>query len=210
MHIIIVILGFVLSSMVQAESLQNILEKYSKAKSLQFDIKKTDEKMTLGTKSEIDGVLKYQKGQIYLIQRGEKKVEVFYANKTLTLVEHPDVDFNPDGKRKVTVLKKNTSPLIKSLLGLFSNPKNFVKTFPVKEQKEQNGVLTLGLNSKLQNIKNLTLKINSKDSELKELSFIDEVDTKTTLNFLNVKYNTKIDGADFRYKIQKTDEVVTQ
>lgn len=194
----------------QSATLKKVLEKYSKASSLQFDIKKTDEKVILGTKSVSQGLLKLQKNKIYILQNGDKKVEVFYLNKTLTLVEHPDADFGPDGKRKISVFKNAKSPLIKSLLSLFSDPANFKKQFSVTSEKLDDGTLTIEFSTKIENLKNLLIKVNVKDLELLELSFTDDVETRTTLQFENQKLNGKMSKSDFLYKPLKTDEVMIE
>lgn len=194
----------------EAQTLQKTLQKYSEMSSIQFDLKKTDEKVILGTKSESTGVLKYQKNKIYISQNGAKKTELFYTGKVLTLVEHPDLDFGDDGKRKVTVIKKNIPPLVTSLLNLFSNPKNFTKEFSVVTQSESDGVFAATLKPKSNSIKNLNLKINIADLSITEMSFVDDVDTKTTLSFSNLQTNKKMNNSVFQYKAQKTDEVLTQ
>lgn len=193
-----------------AKTLKNALEKYSKATTIQFDIKKIDEKITLGSKSESQGVLKFQKNNIYILQKGEKKVEIFYVNNTLSMVEYPDADFGPDGKRKVTILKNSVPPLIKSLCSIFSTPKNFSKEFLTVSEKKADGLLIVELKPKQKNINNIFLKINENDLSLVELSFADDLQTKTTIFFSNLKLNTKMSKVDFQYKSIMTDEVLTQ
>lgn len=194
----------------QASVLQKALDKHAKASSIQYDIKKIDEKKVLQTQSEAQGVLKYQKNKIYISLNNDKKNEFFYADKTLSLVEHPDTDFDKGAKRKVTVIKKSIPPLVKNLLNLFSSPKNFSKEFPVISQKTTEGISTLNLKSSQKNIKNLVLTINSKDYSLVELSFEDDVDTKTSIQFSNMKLNTKMIKSDFQFKPAKSDEVLIQ
>lgn len=193
-----------------AKALQKTLKKYSGADTIQFDIHKIDEKIILGTKSESSGLLKFQKNKIYILQQGEKKVEIFYVDKTLSLIEYPDADFGPDGKRKVTILKNTAPPLIKSLLSLFSSPKTFSKEFSVVSEETIDDSLIIELKPKQKNLKNLILKIKPADSSLIELSFVDDVETKTTLQFSNLKLNSKMKTSDFYYKSLKTDEVMIQ
>ncbi len=193
-----------------AKALQKTLEKYSGAATIQLDIHKIEEKIILGTKYESNGLLKLKKNKIYILQEGEKKVEIFYVDKTLSLVEYPDADFGADGKRKVTILRNTAPPLIKSLLSLFSNPKMFSKEFSVVSEKSVEELLVIELKPKQKNIKNLILKIKPSDSSLTELSFVDDVEIKTTLQFSNLKLNSKMKTSDFHYKSLKTDEVMTQ
>jgi outer membrane lipoprotein-sorting protein len=210
MKISLIISLLFLTVFAHANVLQRSLDKHAKATSVQYDIKKIDEKIILGTKSESTGVLKYQKARIYILQNGDKKVEIYFSDKVLSLVEQPDLDFDKSAKRKVTVIKKAVPPLVKSLLNLFSNPKNFSKEFPIVSQKENDGIVSVVLKSKEKNIKDLFLKINAKDFSLVELSFVDDVETKTSILFSNLKLNSKMSKSDFQFKPLKTDEVMNE
>lgn len=207
-QLIFLVLSLFVASGAWAKSsvLQKALDKYSKATSVQTEIKKTDEKMILGTKSETAGVLKYQKNKIYISANGEKKVEFFYSDKTLTLVEYPDAEFEKNGHRKVTTLKKSIPPLVTSLLNLFSSPKNFGKEFKTLSEKKEGDEYLITLQPAQKNLKNFSLAVDAKNYQIRQLSFTDEVDTKTTIQFMNVKLNTKINKADFQFTKLKTDE----
>lgn len=196
----------------EAQTLKKTLAKYAAAENLQFDIKKTDEKPSLGTHTEANGILKYYQGQIYILQNGEKKTELFYSKDTLTLVEYPDPDFGSDGKRTVTIVRKKTPMLVTSLINLFSSQKKFFKDFTVlKEKLTDNGnTYTAELKTKEKSVKDIKLVINKKTLEIVSLSFVDDVETRTTLNFSNVKLNQKIKNSDFNFIEQKSDEVITQ
>lgn len=189
-----------------AGTLQKVLEKYGKAKSILTDIKKTDEKPALQTTSVSNGVMKMQKNKIYIVQKGEKKVEFFYLDKILTLVEYPDADFEKNGNRKVTTLKKAIPPLINSLLGLFTDAKNFNKEFSLVSEKSQNGQTRIELKPTQKTLTSLSLLVDDKSNQIKELSFVDDVSTKTTIEFLNTKLNAKLTKADFQFTKLKTDE----
>lgn len=202
--------------LLKTKDLQKVLEKYSNALSIQADIKKTDEKIILGSTSESQGVFKFQKDKIYILQNNDKKTEVFYMNKILTLVEYPDVDFaatsdlKNGSKRKVTILKKAAPPLIKNLLNFFSSPKNFNNEFSMVSEKLVGDFQNIELKSNQKNIKNLNLRINTKNLELVELSFVDDVSTRTTLLFSNQKLNSKMNKGEFQYKQLTTDEVINE
>lgn len=203
------LLFFQLNVFAKSTSLQKTLNKYSKAKNIQTEIKKIDEKIVLGTKVESTGVLKYEKNKIFISQGGEKKVELYYKDKVLTLVEYPDTDFEKDGKRKVTTIKKAIPPLVKSLLNLFSNPASFNKEFEIlSEKKIENDLVSIDLKSKQKNLKDFSLKINSKLSEIVELSFTDDVNTKTTIQFNKSKFGEKLNKKIFQFTKEKNDEVM--
>jgi hypothetical protein len=190
--------------------LQKTLQKYSKASTLQTEIFKTDEKIVLGTKSEATGALMLEKNKIYISQTGEKKVDFYYNNNTLTLVEYPDADFGKDGARKVTTLKKSVPPFVKSLLNLFSNPKSFNKDFKTISETKKDNEVVVELKPSMKNLKNFTLKINAKENEITELVFVDDVDTRTTIKFAKIVLNKKIKKDAFLYTRLKTDEVITE
>ena len=64
--------------------------------------------------------------------------------------------------------------------------------------------------SKEKNIKDLFLKINAKDLSLVELSFVDDVETKTSILFSNLKLSSKMSKSDFQFKPLITDEVMNE
>jgi outer membrane lipoprotein-sorting protein len=194
------------STFLEANTLQKTLSRYSKAKGITAEIIKTDEKVILGTKSQSKGQIKFQKNKIYISQEGEKKTEFYFVDKVLTLVEYPDADFDKNGARKVTTIKKSVPPLVSSLLNLFSNPKAFTKEFKTINEKSDGNILTVDLKPTLKNIKSLSLKINSKKNEIVDLEFTDDVDTKTTISFSNLKLNAKLSKKDFQFKKLDTDE----
>lgn len=183
------------------------LSKYSNAQNVEVSLKKTDEKMTLGTKSVSEGVLKFAKNKIYIMLNGDKKIEFFYKNNAVWLVEYPDLDFDKDGKRKVAILKKNTPALMSGLINLFSNQKKFLKEFKVVSEKADGNNLTVEFKPQQKNLKSFTLLIDKKELSIKEVIFTDDVDTKTKLELSNLKLNKKINPSEFDYKKLKTDEV---
>lgn len=200
----------VLKKSAQDNVLQKTLEKYAKASSLQSNIKKTDEKTVLGTVAESKGQLKLQNKKIHIILDGEKKVEFFYSNRTVVLVEYPDADFAKDGARKITILKKSIPPFLDSLLSLFSNPKDFNKAFAMVSEKKDKEFATVELKPEQKAIKSLALKINLKNNQITQVVFVDDVDTKTTIDMNDTQFNKKIDKNDFNFTKLKSDEEIKE
>lgn len=190
----------------QENVLQKTLEKYAKASSFQSDIKKTDEKIVLGTKSDSTGQLKFQNKKIHITLEGEKKIEFYYSNQTVVLVEYPDADFAKNGARKITTLKKSIPPFLDSLLSLFSNPKSFNEAFAVVSEKKDKDFTTIELKPEQKAIKSLTLKINLKNNKITQVVFVDDVETKTTIEMIDTVFNKKFDKNDFTFTKLKTDE----
>ena len=194
------------ASAAKSSVLQKTLDKYAQAQSLQADIKKIDDKVVLGTKSESQGQMKYQNKKIHIVLNSEKKVEFFYSNQTVVLVEYPDADFAKDGARKVTTLKKSIPPFLEGLLNLFSNPKSFNKSFRVVSEKIDQNIATIDLQPEQKNIKSLSLKIDTKTNLLTQILFVDDAETKTSIDLTNTVLNKKIDKNEFTFVKQKTDE----
>ena len=193
-----------------ASEFSKILSKYTSAINVEVNLKKTDEKMTLGTKSVSEGTLKFAKDKIYIILNGEKKVEFFYNNNSIWLVEYPDLDFDKDGKRKVTVLKKTTPALMSGLINLFSNQKKFLKEFKVLSEKKEGDDLIVDFKPAQKNLKSFTLIIGQSDRTINKVIFTDDVDTKTTLELDKLKLNKKMSAGNFQFKKLKTDEVTNE
>lgn len=187
-----------------------ILDKYSAAKFITAAIEKKDEKLTLGTTSSSSGVIKYSLGKFYLILESDKKTELFFKDHKLTLVDYPDQDFDKEGKRKVTIMSNNIPPFLQSLSNLFSSSKAFFKEFEITESALKDGVLHLKLSPRQGNLKDFKIEMNIKDKILTSVSFIDDVQTQTTILFKDLKLNKKIPKNTFEYKILKSDQVVTQ
>ena len=190
--------------------LKKVLKKYSSAKSIDVDLVKTDEKTTLGTKTTSHGNMKYNEGKIYLVLESDKKVEFYYKDKKINLVEYPDQDFDKNGKRKVTILTKNKPALISGLLDLFSNTDRFLKNFEVLSEKKEKDKLTAHLKPHIQNLKEFTLVIDTSRNLIESIIFVDEIDTKTTLELRNLKTDLHIAKSTFEFKSIKSDEVIPE
>lgn len=188
----------------------SILSKYTSATNVEVNLKKTDEKMTLGTKSASEGTLKFAKNKIYISLNGDKKIEFFYNNNTIWLVEYPDLDFDKNGKRKVTVLKKSTPVLMSGLINLFSNQKKFLKEFKVLSEKKEGDNLVVSFKPAQKNLKSFVLVIGLLDKTINKVIFTDDVDTKTTLELDKLKLNKKMDASTFQFKKLKSDEVTNE
>lgn len=206
-----VILTVVLSvSAYASPQLTKILEKYSKSSSVQVQVKKIDEKLTLGSKSTSQGILKHADGKIYLVLENDRKTEFFYNNKKITLVEYPDQDFDKDGNRKVTILSKTKSPIIDGLLRLFSNTKSFLREFKFISEKTEDDSLIVELKPPQKNLKKFSLILNLKEKLIDSIILVDDVDTKTTLELSELKLNHKISQNTFEFKPMKSDEVIPE
>ena len=187
-----------------------VLQKYANTKHITVDIEKQDEKLTLGTKTVSKGTIKYSSEKIYLVLNSDKKTELYFKNGKLTLVDYPDEDFDKNGIRKVTVITKKTPAFLKSLIHLFSNPKIFFSEFKITESNLKNDTLTLKLKPNNNDLKKFELTLDTKQKTIESISFVDDVDTKTSIFFKELNLKSKISKMTFEYKSKSSDQVVTQ
>ena len=187
-----------------------VLQKYANAKHITVDIEKQDEKLTIGTKTISKGIIKYASEKIYLLLNSDKKTELYFKNGKLTLVDYPDEDFDKNGIRKVTIITKKTPAFLKSLIHLFSNPKTFFNEFKITESNLKNDILTLKLKPNSDDLKKFELTLDTKRKTIESLSFVDDVDTKTSIFFKELNLKSKISKMTFEYKSKSSDQVVAQ
>lgn len=186
----------------------SILGKYSSATALQFSIEKTDEKKALGTKSSQLGQLIYSSGKINLVLNGDKKTEVIFNGKSLWLIEYPDVDFDPKGKRKITLLAEQQPVIAKQLVSVFSSPTVFAKSFSVVSEKIEGATLTAEYKSANTEIKNFKIDFNTKTKLIEKISFVDDVQTQTSIVFQKTQFLTSAPKGVFQFIRKKNDEVM--
>lgn len=187
-----------------------VIDRYGKSKFVTADIEKIDEKTTLGTKTINKGTLKYSTGKFYLVLQSDKKTEIYYKSQHLTLVDYPDTDFDKNGVRKVTHVVNNGPAFLKSLVNLFSNSKNFFQQFKILSSTREGEIVTLELKPSVPSLKDFKLVIDSKLKNVKSISFTDDVNTHTTVQFTNLDLKTIIPKSTFEFKANKTDQEVTR
>lgn len=191
-----------------SEVLDLVIQKYASASSVQVKIKKIDEKIILGSKSKSEGELKFVKGKLFISLNSDKKIEFFYKDETIWLIEYPDLDFEKNGHRKVTVLTKKTPALLSGILKLFSNKKSFLNEFQILSEKTIEKNLYVEFKPKQKNMKNFSLTIDKEKKEILSIGFIDDVDTKTSLELAELKLGKKVSAKTFDFSQEKTDEVI--
>lgn len=208
---ILSVLALLFSLTAQAgETLDTVIQKYASASSVQVKIKKIDEKIILGSESKSEGELKFVKGKLFILLNSDKKVEFFYKDENIWLVEYPDMDFDKDGHRKVTILTKKTPALLSGILKLFSSKKSFLKEFQILSEKSEGNKLQVEFKPKQKNMKNFSLTIDKAKKEILSIGFVDDVDTKTSLVLSDLKLSKKVPAKTFEFVQEKTDEVVQE
>lgn len=196
-----------ISDQVQAES---ILKKYNQKSGVQVKLELLTEKKALGTKTTDKGVMIHQTGKLNLSLTGEKKSEMIFDGKKAYLISYPDQELDPDGKRKVILLKVNDKNQLGLLSNLFGNPKKFFSNFTTKTVLSNEETLTLNLEDKNKTLKPMTLVFSKKDQALQKISYLDDVGSEIQISFEKPNFTTEISSKLFKYNALKSDEVVSQ
>lgn len=190
---------------------QKILKKYAQSKAFKMSVQKTDAKKTLGTSQVSKGTLIFSKNKFNLELASDRKTEIIYNGSKIWLIEYPDTDFDPSGKRKVTVLSSEQSILAKQFLNLFSDPKRLFTEFKVLEViTTDDKRTTIAFKSNQKSIKKFQVEFDDAKSLVSQVQFTDDVDTSTTLSFADTKFIKDTPKDIFKYKPLKTDEVANQ
>jgi outer membrane lipoprotein-sorting protein len=188
--------------------IQDILGKYSASAGVKAKLEKTDFKKTLGLKSTTSGEMLYANGKIYILFNGEKKSEVIYNGENLWIIEYPDIDFDPKGKRKVTEISGHKPALAQQIVGLFQEPIKFLKNFKIISQKTDGKIITVRFESKDKAIQNFEVEFNTYRKLIKSIQFTDDVQTETRIEFASTELLKKAPRGVFQYKRKKDDEVM--
>lgn len=189
-------------------AIDRTLSKYSNAAGVKIKFSKTDLKKSLGIKKTVSGVMQYSNNKINIILNDEKKLEIIYNGNNLWLIESPDLDFEPKAKRKVTQVKEQKPVLAQQIVGLFQKPSQFSKTFKIISEKTQAKLRTVTLETSDKNIQNFEVTFDESQHLIKSIRFVDEVQTDTTIEFLETEFLKKSPQGIFEYKRKKDDEVL--
>ena len=186
---------------------ERILQQYNKKSGVELNIEIKTEKKSLGTVTNQVATLKSIGKKVFLAVEGEKKSEVIYNGEKLYVISYPDLDLDPDGKRKVIITKITDDNHMSVLSQLFSQPQTMFKKFKIEKIEKDSGDFELKLTSSKEDIRPLYLQFSQKT--LKRIFYTDDVGTETTLNLSEPKAG-KFKSKIFNYTQKKTDEVITQ
>ena len=195
---------------VDQQQAETILKKYNEKTGVQIKLEMLTEKKVLGTKTTDKGLMTHQSGKLNLSLEGEKKSEMIFDGKKAYLIAYPDQELDPDGKRKVILLKVNGTNQLGLLSSLFGNPKKFFSNFKTKTLSKNDESLTLKLEDKAGKLKPMTLVFSKKDEALQKMTYLDDLGSEIQINFEKPIYTVQISSKLFKYNALKSDEVVSQ
>lgn len=189
---------------------ENILKKYNEKNGVQIKLEMLTEKKVLGTKTTSKGIMTHQVGKLNLLLEGEKKSEMIFDGKKAYLIAYPDQELDPDGKRKVILLKVNGTNQLGLISNLFGNPKKFFSNFKIETVSKDDEILTLRLEDKTRKLKPMTLVFSKKNEALQKMTYLDDLGSEIQINFEKPFYTVQISSNLFKYNALKSDEVVNQ
>lgn len=186
--------------------LDQTLEKYSRAKSVQMDVKK-ELKLALLDRTESS------EGKATMM--GKEKIRLEYTTPVKSIavvngqkgwvIEYPPADIQD----VVRVLRFSWSKKDKKkfLLASLLNSGTLNESFKLSKKTDLNGVLVFDFLPKKKDEEVKRLKISVKDNIISELEYLDPLNNKTKFNFSNVEFDKKIETSAFDLKIPKGAEV---
>lgn len=185
-----------------------VLQKYSNAKGFKVKFSKTDHKKTLSVKNTSSGVLNYSNGKLNILIEGDKKSEIIFNGKKLWVIDYPDADFDPKGARKVTEISDHKPALATQLVSLFKSPESTASNFKITKSDAEGKYVTLEYQPKDKALRNFKVIFNVSKNLIHKIQFVDDVQTETTIEFVETEFLKKAQKRIFEYKKIKTDEVM--
>lgn len=202
--------GIVVAKTVDVTDSVEILNRYTQDSGSQITVKMTTEKKSIGIKNTAEGVVSIVPGKINISLNGEKKSEMIFDGNKAYFISYPDVDLDPNGKRKVVQIKSKGKNHLNLISLLFSNPKKFFTTFKVTKKNLDQNEYALTLEDKKKELKPMVLEFSKKNSVVKKISYADDVDTETVIELEKPKFPKNISKNLFKYTKKKNDEEVTE
>jgi len=187
-----------------------ILDKYTKESGSQINVKMTTEKKSLGTKTTNTGTVSVVNGKINISLEGDKKSEMIFDGSKVVLISYPDVDLDPNGKRKVLQIKSKGKNHLNLISLLFSNPKKFFSSFKTSKKILDSGDYTLTLVDKKAELKPMTLEFSASSEIIKKITYADDVDTEITIELEKPKFPKAMPKNLFKYVKKKNDEEIVE
>lgn len=195
----------------EVSGLTEIIKKYSESVAFEADFNKKDTKKTLGTTQTSSGKMVYSAGKIKIALEGEKKSDILFNGHKLWVIEYPDKDFDPQGKRKVMEMGDHKPALAQQLMSLFQKPSAFKKDFKIVSEKfsdEKKQLKQVEYSPKNPGIKNFIVEYDLRKRLIQSIQFTDDVQTETSISFKKTKFLNKVSKDIFNYKRKKDDEVL--
>lgn len=199
------------SAQSKVDATAEIIKKYSEAVAFEAQFIKKDTKKTLGITQTSEGEMIYSAGKIKITLQGDKKSEILFNGLKLWVIEYPDQDFDPQGKRKVMEMGDHKPALAQQLMSLFQKPSAFKKDFKIVSEKfsdDSKQTKLVEYAPKNPSIKSFIVEYDLKKKLIASIQFTDDVQTSTSVSFIKTQFLKKVSKDTFNYKRKKDDEVL--
>lgn len=190
-------------------ALRATLGKYREAQLVEMSVEKIMKSELMAKETKHEGKIYFGRGQFRWENSTPTKTLLVFDGRLLWNVQYPDPDF--PGPLQVTKSKidvKNRSQLI--LLDLLSNAA-FLENFDVQLSFDANdknkAIFSANPKGKSLSIKDLKLHLLVSEKVLTAVSYKDDVENETILNFSDVKFKSEPEQKRFRYSPPKDAKV---
>lgn len=197
-------------------TLASVGEVYSKASSLQMSIEKTDQNEVLGTNKVSSGILQQKKDRVHVLlespaQGYQEATTIIVDQENLWMIKPPPPQFKSAKTQVITAKRKGQGWNQQLLLRLLSN-KELSQDFVVNKEEpmRENAIqLSLSLKAEPSSISEIKLLVDKSSFWIRQLSFKDENENRTTIKVKSTKFNVPVDDKLFDYKPPKDAQVTT-
>lgn len=187
--------------------LKDVSSKYRNSKLVKIQ---TDKKVTselLGKSTTYQGVISLSKGKFRWENQTPEQSLLLFDGDTIWNVQYPPKDLGGPVQVAKAKLDKNTKSqiLISTLIGKEPIDKNF----RVLSETTENGVLSVELQPRSGDlrVKDLSMNVDVKSKQITKISYKDDVDNITEINFKKTEFLSKENKELFKYKIPKDAQV---
>ncbi len=189
----------------QQKKVAQILKKYKAAEAVEIKVNKSENKKTLGTNQNTEGVIIFSKGKVNFLTEKPFKTEIIF-NKNIWIIEYPDLELDPKGRRKVTILKADKIIFLKKIAQIFSGSESTIKDFEIDNFDEDKINMHLKM-TKMENLKHAAVRLNLSKNEISQIKITDDIDTETIFDFNESLFLKKVPTEKLVFKKKKSDEI---
>jgi outer membrane lipoprotein-sorting protein len=193
-------------------AIKGALRKYQNAEAVSFEVKKTVRLALLDETKNYQGTLLLSRGQLRLEINHPEKSILIASDKLIWLITPAPKELG--GKTQVLkISSSNFKKQAKAPLGLLLGRPSAWDQFSVSQSSQSERLAEYTLKPKAPDaageILKLKVEFRKPEFELTRISYVDSLDNETTFEFDNAKYNTELNGANFKY-VPAADSDITE
>lgn len=182
--------------------LKQVLSKLSKSPMVTFDVEKKTKSELLGSETNSPGTIYVSAKKFRWDTEGNEKSKIIYDGKVIWTIQEPPKGFKaPPQITKMKLDKKSESQVFINSLFQENFTKQFKLTKTVKSSDKSVDAWDFHLKPLQTNmgVNELKIKVDSK-SEIKEISYMDEIQNKIAIAVNKTTISKKSDSKLFQFK----------